>query len=73
MGDVNLPLTPLSKGLPQGLPVLAIFFALYLAPLLHLLEGRGFGYANDVGILRVGTSLEETTLGRKDDTALIAE
>ncbi|RKK27131.1 hypothetical protein BFJ67_g16296 [Fusarium oxysporum f. sp. cepae] len=48
-------------GLPQGSPVLPILFLLYTEPIYRLGNPQGrFGYADDIAILSVGDTVDET-------------
>ena len=54
---------PLHCGLPQGSPVSPILFLLYTQPIYRLGEQQQqrFGYADDVAMLQIGDTIEETT------------
>ncbi|RKK22217.1 hypothetical protein BFJ66_g12393 [Fusarium oxysporum f. sp. cepae] len=53
--------SPLQCGLPQGSPVLPILFLLYTEPIYRLGNPQGrFGYADDIAILSVGDTVDET-------------
>ncbi|KJZ68803.1 hypothetical protein HIM_11807 [Hirsutella minnesotensis 3608] len=54
--------SPLQCGLPQGSPVSPILFLLYMESIYRLGDAQGrFGYADDIAILCVGNSLDETS------------
>jgi hypothetical protein len=57
-GEIGL-ITSIQCGLPQGSPVSPILFMLYLAPLFHMgIPKARFGYADDVGLLAISSSLD---------------
>ena len=57
-GEIG-PITSIRCGLPQGSPVSPILFMLYLAPLFHMGSPKArFGYADDVGLLAISSSLD---------------
>ncbi|CBF89628.1 uncharacterized protein ANIA_00368 [Aspergillus nidulans FGSC A4] len=51
---------PIKGGLPQGSPLSPILFLLYAARIVSTLEGS-FCYADDMGILLTGNTLEESS------------
>ena len=57
-----VPPTSINCGLPQGSPVSAILFMLYISPIFKLDSLKGaFGYADDIAILKSSSSLEENS------------
>ncbi|KAH8193506.1 hypothetical protein TruAng_012328 [Truncatella angustata] len=62
--DTLTEVEPLHCGLPQGSPTspIPILYMLYTEPICGKLgtRRRRFGYADDIGILNVGTTLQET-------------
>jgi ribonuclease HI len=69
LGDTTSDPASLSCGLPQGSPASPILFILYIAPLLKVLKNpeRTFGYADDIGRLVCGPSLEQNVEDLKLD------
>ena len=59
-GETGPPVA-IECGLPQGSPVSPILFALYIAPLLWMgKRKRRYGYADDLGLLEISNSLDES-------------
>ncbi|KAH8193491.1 hypothetical protein TruAng_012343 [Truncatella angustata] len=60
--DTLTEVEPLHCGLPQGSPTSPILYMLYTEPIYGKLgtRRRRFGYADDIGILNVVTTLQET-------------
>lgn len=53
------PETSIQCGLPQGSPIFPILFMLYISPLFWLGSlKRRFGYADDIGLLSISSSLQ---------------
>uniref|UniRef100_A0A0D2XRS8 Reverse transcriptase domain-containing protein n=1 Tax=Fusarium oxysporum (strain Fo5176) TaxID=660025 RepID=A0A0D2XRS8_FUSOF len=60
--DTLTPSSPLQYGLPQASPVSPILFLLYTEPIYRLGNPQGrFGYADDIAILSIGDTGDETT------------
>jgi ribonuclease HI len=73
LGDIVTDPTSLSCGLPQGSPASPVLFILYIAPLLKVLRNpeRSFGYADDIGRLVCGSTMEQNVEDLKLDLVQI--
>ena len=69
LGDFTSDSSRLTCGLPQGSPASPVLFLLYIAPLLKVLKNpeRTFGYADDIGRLACGPTLEQNVEDLKHD------
>ncbi|KAI1839459.1 hypothetical protein JX266_014330, partial [Neoarthrinium moseri] len=60
--DILTETEPLSCGLPQGSPASPILYMLYTEPICRQMgtRRRRFGYADDIAMLSIGRTLQET-------------
>ena len=72
--DTTAESISLKCGVPQGSPISPILFLLYIQPIYSLgIREQRFGYADDVAMLQIGSSIADTAKAATEDVSTLVK